>query len=206
MNSVKDMLRDADPLRHEPPLPDDRRDRLRQAVHAAGSRGAAPSARRSRTPLAVMVAVALIIFAIAAAGSRIWPHGGTTVHAAVRFEVRLAEDHAAAGLREAKVTGSGRVIYLHEDIVVGNDDIERSSVIPGADPSHFGVGIQFTTAGARKMQEATTGHVGRPLAVLIDGDVVMAPTLRDPVSTSSVISGDFSRAEAERIVSGIGVR
>ena len=50
---------------------------------------------------------------------------------------------------------------------------------------------------------ATGGHVGRPLAVLIDGEVVMAPVLRSPITTSAVTSGDFTQPEAERIVAGI---
>ena len=56
------------------------------------------------------------------------------------------------------------------------------------------------------MRRATANHLGKPLAVLIDGEVVMAPTLRSPVSDSALISGDFSQAEAERIVNGIGGR
>jgi len=41
------------------------------------------------------------------------------------------------------------------------------------------------------------------IAILIDGDVVSAPTLRDPISTSAVIDGHYTREEAERIVAGI---
>jgi hypothetical protein len=206
MNTVKDILRDADPLRYEPGRPDQERDRMRQAVVAATAGVGVRPVKRSRLPLALMTTAAVILLAAAAAGSRIWPHGSSTVYAAVRFEVRLAEDHAAAGLREARVAGSDRAIYLHEEVIVGNGDIEKSAVIAGNAPSRFGVGVQFNAAGARKMQQATADHVGRPLAVLIDGDVVMAPVLRDPIGASAVISGDFSRAEAERIVNGIGVR
>jgi hypothetical protein len=35
---------------------------------------------------------------------------------------------------------------------------------------------------------------------------VMAPVIRSPVSRSAVITGDYSRADAERIINGIGVR
>ncbi len=104
------------------------------------------------------------------------------------------------------MAGSDRVVYLHEEIIVTNDDIAQSRVIQGDGPSHFGVGVEFTATGARKMREATAGHVGRPVAILIDGGVVMAPVLRAPISGSAVISGDFTKAEAERIVNGIGIR
>jgi preprotein translocase subunit SecD len=79
-------------------------------------------------------------------------------------------------------------------------------VVPGEGPSHYGVGVEFNAAGAQKMRQATASHVGRPVAILIDGDVVTAPVLRSPISTSAVISGDYTQAEAERIVNGIGIR
>jgi preprotein translocase subunit SecD len=56
------------------------------------------------------------------------------------------------------------------------------------------------------MRKATAGHIGGPMAILIDGDVVMAPTLRAPISSSGLISGDFTRREAERIANGMSLR
>jgi hypothetical protein len=205
MKTVKEILRDIDPLRHEPPLGDRERDRIRRTVVAAASGVTKVSAAWSRPPFAAVVALALIIIGVLA-GSVRGPRGSATVYAAVRFEVRLAEEQPAPGLREVRMPGSDRVIYLHQEVVVTNADIERSTLVQGDSPSRFGVSVEFNAAGARKMREATANHVGRPAAILIDGDVVMAPTVRVPIGTSAVISGDFSRAEAERIVNGIGVR
>ena len=147
----------------------------------------------------------MIILGIVAAGSRTWPHGSSIVQAAVRFEVRLAEDHAAAGLREVRVNAD-RLIYLHEEVVVSNEDVAGSRVVPGDGPSRFNIAVELNAAGAKKIRQATADHVGRPVAILIDGELVMAPVLRAPIGTEGLISGDFSRAEAERIVNGIGVR
>ena len=66
--------------------------------------------------------------------------------------------------------------------------------------------MKFDPAGATKMRQATTTHVGKPVAILIDGEVVVAPVVRTVISSSAVISGDYSRAEAERIIEGIGIR
>jgi preprotein translocase subunit SecD len=180
------------------------RDRVRRAMLAAsGVRTSAST--QLRAFVAVMAVVAAILIVIAAFGSRTGPQS-TTVYAAVRFEARLAEDHAAAGLREVRVTGSDRVIYLHEEILVTNSDIARSAVVPGSGPSRFNIGIQLNEAGAEKMRQATANHLGKPIALLIDGEVVMAPVLRSAIGESALITGDYSRAEAERIVNGIGVR
>jgi hypothetical protein len=205
MKAGKEILRDHDPLRHEP-LPGDReRDRIRRTVIEATSRVTTVSTTYSRAPLAALAVVALILIGVLVVGARTGPRGSATVYAAVRFEVRLAEERTGAGLREARVSAD-RVVYLHEEIVVTNADIERSAVAQGSSPSRFSVGVRFNAAGAAKMRQATANHVGRPMAILIDGEVVAAPVLRSAVSDSALISGDFSRAEAERIVNGIGVR
>jgi preprotein translocase subunit SecD len=131
--------------------------------------------------------------------------GTTAVLAAVRFEVRLAEDQPIPGLVVAQVLDSGRVIYLHPETVVSNDDIAQTWVSHDG-PARFGVTVEFLPPGAERMRQATTPHLGRPVAILIDGGVVLAPVVRSPISDSAVISGNYTRAEAERIADGIGRR
>jgi preprotein translocase subunit SecD len=41
------------------------------------------------------------------------------------------------------------------------------------------------------------------MAVLIDGRLVTAPIVRTPISASAIVSGNFTKAEAERIVNGV---
>lgn len=204
MKTVGDFLRDADPLRHEPLWLEGRRDRLRQTVVVAAADVPSPVPASFRTR-SVFLATALIVAGIVAIGSHVWSPGATLT-AAVRFEVRLAEAHPGAGLREARVAASDRLVYLHKEIIATNTDVERCTVVEGDGPSDFGVAVQFNAAGAKKMRQVTMGHVGRPVAILIDGSVVIAPVLRSPVGTSAVISGVYTKAEAERIVNGIGIR
>ena len=206
MDHVGDSLRQADPLRHEQKLSDADRARILRTAVAAASRASVVSSRGLRAPIVLLATIAVLVLGFVVAGSRTWPQGAATVQAAVRFEVRLAEDRPAAGLREARVAGSGRTIYLHEEIVVTNADIERSAVVPAGSPSRFDIDVEFSSTGSDKMRHATAGHVGRPIAILIDGDVVMAPVLRDPIGASALISGDYTRAEAERIVNGIAMK
>jgi hypothetical protein len=206
MKTVRDILQDADPLRHEPHRLEDERDRLRQAVVAAAS-DVTPSSTSFQSRVGLLAIVALFVVGIVAVGSQIWSQGGSTLQAAaVRFEVRLAEDRPAAGLRETRIVGSDRVVYLHPEVIVTNSDIAQSRVIPGEGPSIFGVGVQFNEAGAEKMRRATGDHIGRPVAILIDGEVVSAPVLRGPIGESAWLSGLHTKADAERIVNGIGIR
>jgi len=128
------------------------------------------------------------------------------LQAAVRFEIRLAEDTSMPGLRQEKSSRSDRSIYLHDEAVVRNNDIAAARVVQGNGPSQYWVSVDFTPQGAAKMRSATTNHIGRPIAILLDGHVAAAPVLRTPIAESAVISGDFTRAEAERIVKGIKVK
>jgi preprotein translocase subunit SecD len=105
----------------------------------------------------------------------------------------------------AQIGNSGRLIYLHPEIVVNNDDIAESSLVDEGG-GRVAIAVRFEPAGAERMRQATKGHIGRPLAILIDGRVVMAPTLRGPVSDSAMITGVYTKAEAQRVVEGIGSR
>jgi preprotein translocase subunit SecD len=146
--------------------------------------------------------VSVVVLGILFLGSRVWPRMGFETHAAVRFEVRLAEVAPAPGLREARVSGD-RSIYLHQEIVVSNADIASAEVLPGRNTGQFLVSVHFTPEGTQKMRAATLNHIGRPVAILIDDEVVMAPTLRSAIGESAEINGDFTKEEAERIVDGI---
>jgi hypothetical protein len=203
MRNLTTLLQGADPLRHEPPLADGQRERIRRAVLETPI--SAPKAARIGARLPVLAAVAAALIAVVALGDAAWMHGTTPLFAAIRFEARLAEDQPAAGLIVAGVPGSTRLIYLHPEIVVGNDDIAQSYVTEDGQ-GQFSVVVDLLPSGEERMHQATAAHLGRPMALLIDGSVVMAPTVRAPIGSSAVITGHFTRAEADRIVNGIARR
>jgi preprotein translocase subunit SecD len=208
MKTVSDLLRDADPLRDEPMRGDEARNRIRALVLEAAANQAPRRASlwQGRRSALLMAAVMLAIIVVAA-GSRFWWGGGTTVHAAaVRFEVRLAENAFAPGLRPARIVGSDGVVYLHPETIVTNDDILHSTVVANGNGPGFGVAVTFTAAGAAKMQRATASHLNAPLALLVDDEVIAAPTLRSPISESAIVSGNFTKPEAGRIAEGMQVR
>jgi SecDF, P1 head subdomain len=203
MKDIRELLRDADPLRDEPAWLSGQHDLRRQAILAAADvhpQGAA----RLRPRMAVYATVALTVMAASLLGPRVWSvFVGDLQAAAIRFEIRLAENSSAPGLHEAKVSGSDRSIYLHDQVIVTNGDIATARVVPGPGPSEYYVGIEFNAAGAGKMRAATGNHIGNLMAILLDGRVVMAPVLRSPIGASARITGHFTRTQAERIVNGI---
>jgi hypothetical protein len=201
--SLKGLLLDADPVRREAPRLDAERERIRKAMLEAvpASRGHGLARRR----LAAVAALAITAGVAAGLWYQLWARAATPVLAAVRFEMRLAEEQPIPGSVAARVGGTNRLVHLHPEIVVNNDDIADAAVLQDG-PNGFGVSVQLLAPGAARMRQATAGHLGRPVAILIDGIVAIAPVVRSPIADAALISGGYTRAEAERIASGIGGR
>jgi hypothetical protein len=108
MKSITELLRDADPLLHESATSSEQRDYQRKAILAAASRARdrAMSEPRSRVTLLVTLGFAVIVVLFLA--ERMWSPLVNNVDAAVRFELKLAQDKPAPGLREAKISGIDR--------------------------------------------------------------------------------------------------
>ncbi len=59
------------------------------------------------------------------------------------------------------------------------------------------VSFRFDNLGARRFGEVTSKNVNRPFAIVLDGQVISAPTIREPImGGSGQISGGFSVQEA----------
>jgi preprotein translocase subunit SecD len=196
MKTVSDLLREADPLANEPRRSAADRQIARQRILATPRGVQQQPTRRMALAAAAVVMIGLVT------GARFWPRAAGDVVAAVRFEVRLAEATPTLGLRPVQIAHTNRTIYLHDAPVVTNSDIASARVVPG-DNGTFNVALQFNADGAAKMLRATENHNGRPMAILIDGEVVMAPTVRARISTAATIDGQFTKAEVDRIVNGI---
>lgn len=60
------------------------------------------------------------------------------------------------------------------------------------------VSFRFDSAGAKRFGDITTKHVGEPFAIVLDGEVISAPVIREPiVGGSGQISGGFTTQEAQ---------
>jgi TonB family protein len=121
---------------------------------------------------------------------------------AALLELRLAELAPAPGLSEALVDGSGQRIYLHADVVVSTVDVIGARVAD-AGSGRYSVSTEFSAAASARLTTATQAHLGRPVAILLDGRVLAAPVIRSPIGRSAVLTGDFTRERAEAIAAGL---
>jgi hypothetical protein len=200
MSALRDHLRETDPLTHEGEWSAEARARARQLVMASAR--ASGSTTRAR-PVVRLVAAAFILAAGLGVVASLRSPGSVDVIAAVRFELRLAEETPRDGLQAAVVDDSKRTVYLHPGVVVSNGDVAKADALRNPAGDSYGLVVTFTAEGARKMETATRAHSGKPLAVVIDGQVVTCPTVRGIISSSAVVDARYTKAEADRIVAGI---
>ena len=119
---------------------------------------------------------------------------------AATFEIRLAESEPAEGLKPATVEGSKTKIYLHKEASLTAKDVSGAKSIKD-DAGKPAVEIVLTDKGGEKLAKATAGHVGKPLAMIVDGKVIFAPVVRSKIEGPKVlVTGHFSDEEAARIV------
>jgi len=148
-----------------------------------------------------MAALVLIIGGVTIATVRALPlEVGALAQAGApsRMVIRLAETTPADGLREVLVPGSNERIYLHPMPLATWEDVSIVKIID-AGPAQLGVALTFEPAAASRLASATAAHVGRPLAILLDGRVVSVLMLRGPIGDSAVLTG-LSPAVAQQLV------
>jgi preprotein translocase subunit SecD len=60
------------------------------------------------------------------------------------------------------------------------------------------VSFRFDSVGARRFGETTRANVGKPFAIVLDGKVISAPVIREPIlGGSGIISGRFTVQETQ---------
>jgi preprotein translocase subunit SecD len=123
----------------------------------------------------------------------------------VKVEFRLAETAPAEGLIEATEAGSNKKVYLHKTAELTNSDIDGAKLGKNGDGKPV-VELSFTKDGGKKMAKMTGENTGKSLAILIDGKVIMAPRINDPISDRAMIDGRFTNEEAAKLIERINAK
>lgn len=114
-------------------------------------------------------------------------------------EFRRAEAKPTAGLKAAEIAGTSRTIYLHPSAELTESDIASATVIEGS-----AIDVALTAVGARKLEKLSSEHGDRPLAILVNGKVIAAPTIRARLGGTVIISGKFTPDEARTLAAALG--
>lgn len=98
--------------------------------------------------------------------------------------------------------GGGRTqpILVEKRVMVSGADLTGAT--PGFDQRSNEpiVQFQFNSSGARAFGQVTTENVGKPFAIILDGKVISAPRINEPITGGSgQISGNFSVESANNL-------
>jgi TonB family protein len=115
-----------------------------------------------------------------------------------RMVIRLGETVPADGLREIVVPGSNERIYLHSTPLATWEDVSLVKIINDGN-GQISVAMTFESAAASRLASATAAHVGKPLAILLDGRVVSVSTVRAPIGDIAMLTG-ITAALAQQLV------
>ncbi|WP_461809786.1 protein translocase subunit SecD [Faecalimonas sp.] len=68
------------------------------------------------------------------------------------------------------------------------------------------VSLEMTKEGRKKFADATQKNLGKPIAIVYDGQVISSPTVNSAITNGqAVIEGDFTYEEAEELASTIRI-
>ena len=89
------------------------------------------------------------------------------------------------------------LVRKRADVTGENLDLAQATVDQFGRPA---VAIRFDTSGARKFGRLTTENVGRRFAIVLDGEVISAPEIQEPIpGGNGQITGNFTVEAAEQL-------
>lgn len=94
--------------------------------------------------------------------------------------------------------GAGQLpLVLFEEAEVTGDMVETASAGPSTDGAGFQINFSFDSRGARRFADYTRNNIGSVFAIVLDGEVISAPTIQSAITQGSGrITGNFSALEA----------
>src|SRR5206468_5217611 len=114
-------------------------------------------------------------------------------------DLSVPPDQAAGGRVPAdsdllpSAENPGQNYVIKKQVLVSGGDLTDAQ--PGFDQRSGQpiVSFKFNTAGSRKFAQATTEHVKEPFAIVLDGKVISAPVIQEPITGGQgQISGNFT--------------
>lgn len=91
-----------------------------------------------------------------------------------------------------------RVPYLvKKRVLISGDELDDAQPTFDSRTNEPVVSFRFNTSGAKKFARITEQNVGLPFAIVLDDEVISAPTIREPIrGGSGIISGSFTAESA----------
>ena len=113
-----------------------------------------------------------------------------------QLNFRLVNDNSEFGIDEL-ISENGELLKVSKRIVMSGDNLIDAQPSIQNQQSQPTVSFSLDSLGAQKFGRATTDNVGKRLAIVLDGKIISAPNINEPITAGNgVISGNFTFQEA----------
>ncbi len=113
-----------------------------------------------------------------------------------QLNFRLVENNSEFGVDEL-ISEIGEKLKISKRIVMSGDNLIDAQPSIQNQQNEPTVSFTLDRLGAQKFGRATTDNVGKRLAIILDGKIISAPNINEPITSGKgVISGNFTFQEA----------
>ena len=125
---------------------------------------------------------------------------GKTAQLNFKFLKSNSIDKDNIGFEKIKNKADGSFIEVEKKLIVSGENLIDAQPGFERDTNQSIVSFKFDSIGAKKFANATKDNVGRPLAIILDNEILSSPVIREPILTGSgQISGGFTVEEANQL-------
>ena len=113
-----------------------------------------------------------------------------------QLNFRLVSDNDEFGV-EKLISENNENLNVSKRIVMSGDNLIDAQPNFNSQSNEPTVSFTLDRVGAQKFGRTTTDNVGKRLAIVLDGKIISAPSINEPITGGSgIISGNFSFQEA----------
>ena len=113
-----------------------------------------------------------------------------------QLNFRLVSENDEFGV-EQLISEVGENLNVSKRIVMSGDNLIDAQPNFNSQSNEPAVSFTLDRLGAQKFGRATTDNVGKRLAIVLDGKIISAPSINEPITSGSgIITGSFSFQEA----------
>ncbi len=113
-----------------------------------------------------------------------------------QLNFRLVKDNSEFGIDEL-ISETGNILKVSKRIIMSGDNLVDAQPSIQNQQNEPAVSFSLDRLGAQKFGRATTDNVGKRLAIVLDGKIISAPNINEPITSGNgIISGNFTFQEA----------
>ena len=105
----------------------------------------------------------------------------------------VSENENTFGSEILSFDNSDEKLSISKRVIISGDNLLNATASVDSRTNEAIVNFTFDRVGAKKFARATTGNIGRRIAIVLDGNIISAPSIRESIiGGKGQISGNFT--------------